>query len=73
VVRARSDGARLTLEVCDTGTGLAPDAQPAEGGGFGLQQVKERLAAVHGEEGVLRLTPLHDGGCCASISFPVAS
>ena len=71
-VRARSDGVRLTLEVCDTGVGLDPLAGPSEGGGFGLAQVKERLATVHGDEGVLRLTPLHGGGCCASISFPVA-
>jgi len=72
-VRARRDGARLTLDVCDTGAGIDPDSRPSEGGGFGLQQVKERLATVHGDEGVLRLTRLHDGGCCASISFPVAS
>ena len=73
IVRARRDGARLTLDVCDTGAGIDPDSRPSEGGGFGLQQVKERLATVHGDEGVLRLTRLHDGGCCASISFPVAS
>lgn len=69
-VRASREDGRLVLAVCDTGVGLE-EAVPLEGGGFGLTQVKERLAAVHGSAGVLRLAPLHDGGTCASISFPV--
>jgi sensor histidine kinase YesM len=70
-VRARRTGEHITLEVCDTGRGLDPDATPSPDGGFGLAQVRERLAAVHGERATLRLSPLRNGGTCASISFPV--
>jgi len=70
-VRARREGERLRLEVCDTGQGQAPaGAAPSEGGGFGLAQVRERLATLHGDDGVLQLHPLRGGGTCASISFP---
>jgi signal transduction histidine kinase len=71
MVRARVADGRVTLEVCDTGAGFDPDASPSPDGGFGLAQVRERLAAVHGERAALRLSPLRDGGTCASISFPV--
>lgn len=70
-VRARRTGGRITLEVCDTGVGIDPDAPPPSDGGFGLMQVRERLATVHGDGAALRMTPLRDGGTCASISFPV--
>jgi signal transduction histidine kinase len=70
-VRAHRTGRRITLEVCDTGVGVDADAPPPSNGGFGLTQVKERLATLHGDGAALRLTPLRDGGTCASISFPV--
>lgn len=70
-VRARATSGHLTLEVCDTGAGLDPDASPSPDGGFGLTQVRERLAAAYGDRAALRLSPLRDGGTCASISFPV--
>ncbi|MFZ3116838.1 MAG: histidine kinase [Variovorax sp.] len=74
-VRARRTGGRMTLEVCDTGVGIDidTDAPPSSNDGFGLMQVKERLATVHGDGAGLRLTPLRDGGTCASIWFPVPS
>ena len=51
---ARRDGPQLVLEVRDTGVGLpagfgaALSAPAADGSGFGLQQVRERLHALHG-------------------------
>jgi hypothetical protein len=43
-VRARREGERLLLEVADTGVG---DAAAGSGRGFGLAQVRERLAALY--------------------------
>jgi len=72
-VRARRQGDRLVIEVSDTGVGL--DAAPAadDGGGFGLAQVRERLAAVHGDRARLDLAPSlqDDGGTRATLSVPL--
>jgi signal transduction histidine kinase len=70
-VRARRDGARLIIEVLDTGVGIDADAPPSEGGGFGLAQVRERLANVYAGQSTLTLTALPAGGTCATISFPL--
>jgi hypothetical protein len=72
-VRARRTGGHLTLEVSDTGVGVDLEGSTASEGGFGLAQVKERLATLHGDGAALRLTPLRGGGTCVSISFPVPS
>jgi sensor histidine kinase YesM len=70
-VSARLEGERLCLEVCDTGLGLTPDAKPAEvGKGFGLSQVRERLATVYGSAGTLKLVAAQEGGTRATIQFP---
>ncbi|WP_296446202.1 sensor histidine kinase, partial [Rhodoferax sp. UBA5149] len=45
-VRARREGARLTLEVLDTGVGPSPGRAAVDG--FGLTQVRERLVATYG-------------------------
>ena len=45
-VRAAREGERLLLEVSDSGIG---DAAGSGGKGFGLAQVRERLAALHGD------------------------
>lgn len=68
-VTARREGTQLALEVSDTGMGEAHG--PCGGGGFGLQQVRERLAALHGEAAALafRLGP---EGAQARITLPIA-
>lgn len=50
-VSARRDGPDLVLEVMDTGVGAA--AGSSAQGGFGLAQVRERLASLHGERASL--------------------
>ncbi len=72
VVRARRDGELLSIEVRDSGVGL--DAPPqTDGTRFGLAQVRERLAAGHGDRGVMNLMAVPSGGACATVIFPLRS
>jgi sensor histidine kinase YesM len=67
-VRARRLANVLTLEVIDTGVGLPAAALLKSG--FGLAQVRERLAATFGELAVTDLSPVVSGGARATISYP---
>ncbi|MBJ2157905.1 sensor histidine kinase [Variovorax sp. IB41] len=73
-VRARRNGDRLVIEVNDTGVGpdaaLPSDAEEG-GSGFGLEQVRERLATVFGAQSEMRLAAAPAGGTCATLSFPL--
>jgi signal transduction histidine kinase len=73
-ISARRDGATLVLEVRDTGVGLQPAAAPAADGGFGLQQVRDRLSTLYGPGANLRLAPAADaeGGTVATVRLPAA-
>ncbi len=68
-VRAQHDGSTVTLEVEDTGLGW-PDA-PGSGNGFGLAQLRERLATVYGTAGTINFIANHAGGTLARITFPL--
>lgn len=77
-VRARRAGHAMTLEVVDTGVGLGADmissagqgAQAGHSGGFGLAQVRERLATVYGNENATLIIAAHALGTRAIITFP---
>jgi signal transduction histidine kinase len=84
-VSARREGGHLLLEVLDNGVGLsepAPLSMPAPTGehvparpkpasGFGLEQVRDRLAALYGPRAELVLVPSPDGvGTLARIRLP---
>ena len=74
-VRARREADTLVLTVRDTGRGL-PDganAAPAPGHGFGTQQVRERLATLHGAAASLQLAAAADaeGGTLATLRLPM--
>lgn len=67
-VSARREGTQLVLEVADTGAGGKP---PATGGrGFGLTQIRERLATLHGAVAGLELVPNEGGGMRAVVRLP---
>ncbi|KRD50323.1 histidine kinase [Acidovorax sp. Root275] len=72
--RAGPSGPLLVVEVNDTGAGL-PDTLPTPGPGqsFGLTQVRERLATLHGAAGTLDLIAASAGGTSASVVFPLKS
>jgi hypothetical protein len=84
-VRARRDGDALVLTVRDTGLGLHGTAIGADAagsgrreaatpgtGGFGLQQVRERLAGAYGSRAGLTLETAADaeGGTLATLRLP---
>jgi len=86
-VRARQQGAQLWLTVRDTGVGLqaathplsppnpaSPTAPAAHGsGGFGMAQVRERLATLYGPAASATLTPADDaeGGTVVTLRLPL--
>ena len=61
----------LDAEVSDTGKGLDSRATPLEGKGFGLRQIRERLATLYGTESAIKLVACSAGGTRASITFPL--
>ncbi|WP_342720641.1 histidine kinase [Acidovorax sp. FHTAMBA] len=70
--RPGATGPLLVIEVNDTGAGL-PAALPTPGPGqsFGLAQVRERLATLHGSQGTLELIAASAGGTSATVTFPL--
>ncbi|ODU99248.1 MAG: hypothetical protein ABT20_17190 [Rubrivivax sp. SCN 70-15] len=69
-VRAWCEG----LEVRDTGLGLGqPPSAVASTAGFGLQQVRDRLATLYGTRAGLTLMPVDDaaGGARATVRLPL--
>jgi hypothetical protein len=70
-IAARRDGHALVLSVRDTGVGLG--AAATQGSRFGMQQVRERLAALYGDAASLELSTPGDGrgGALAVVRLPV--
>ncbi len=71
-ISAERDGTQLVLKVRDTGAGLKRAAAPC-GSGFGLEQVRERLAALYGKSASLDLVPAPgpEGGTLATLRLPL--
>lgn len=70
-VAAHAEGGQLVLEVADTGVGTA-DA-PAAGKGFGLTQIRERLATLYGDAASLEFSARAGEGARAVIRLPLAT
>jgi signal transduction histidine kinase len=72
-VSARRDADALVLAVRDTGVGLAAGSDERDGH-FGLRQVRERLATLHGARASLSLQepPGAEGGTLAVVRLPLA-
>jgi len=70
-VSATHQGGRLVLEVADSGAGLGEaNALAPVGTGFGLAQVRERLAHRYGDAARFELTSQPGGGSVARIEIP---
>jgi sensor histidine kinase YesM len=77
-ISARREGHTVVLEVGDTGLGFDPTdpafTHPAfPDKGFGVQQIRERLAAVYGSSGTIEFVAPHAGGTRATVRFPYQS
>jgi hypothetical protein len=68
-VAARREGEAVLIEVSDTGVGLSGDS-PASGKGFGMTQVRERLATLYGDRASIELGNGDAGGCRVAIRYP---
>lgn len=68
-VFARRVGAELHVGVQDNGVGLG--GAQTQGGGTGLQNIRERLKDIHGERAQLHVAGLADGGVLASVTLPL--
>jgi two-component system LytT family sensor kinase len=69
LIAARVTGDRLTLSVSDDGVGFG--ARSGDGSlGIGLQNVRARLAQLHGSDGRLTLEPASPHGTVAMIHIP---
>lgn len=70
-IRARRDGDTLLLEVLDTGVGAsATDSAPVTSAGFGLAQVRERLATTYGDAATLVISANAPQGTVVRITIP---
>jgi sensor histidine kinase YesM len=68
-LRARRDGARLILEIADTGIGF----EDATSGGVGLANVRERLRLAHREAARLTIRDNVPQGTIVAIELPLAA
>jgi signal transduction histidine kinase len=73
-VAARRDREMLELVVADTGVGpgeVAPTPAAGGGKGFGLTQVRERLATAYGDAGSIAFGAAPEGGARVVIRLPL--
>jgi hypothetical protein len=70
--RIAADGERIQLQVKDTGKGLG-DGPTAAGGGIGLSNLRERLAALYGGRGRFSLESNVPRGVVATIDIPAGA
>ena len=71
-VTATRRGAQLLLEVSDSGAGLTSASELAGiGTGFGLSQVRERLAQRYGDAASFSLQARVGGGSIATLTLPL--
>jgi two-component system, LytTR family, sensor kinase len=68
VIAARRDGAVLEITVTDDGVGIDPSA-PAPAG-HGIDNTRERLRALYGEDASLQIMRRAEGGTIATLRVP---
>ena len=71
-IAARVEDGRLVVSVRDNGRGLSAGADTI-GGGVGLSNIRERLAALFGGSATMTLVENHPRGVVATITLPAAA
>jgi LytS/YehU family sensor histidine kinase len=69
LIAARRDGDALELSVTDVGAGLGASSGDSSLG-IGLENVRARLAHIHGANGTVTLRPATPHGTVATIRIP---
>ena len=69
MIRARRDGAKICIEISDTGAGLS-DAAPKPGGGVGLSNLRARLRSIYGAEAQVQLLENQPCGITVRLLLP---
>jgi signal transduction histidine kinase len=71
-VRARREGRQLVIEVADTGVGMAAATNVRSGdGGFGIAQVRERIATLPGGTGRVDVVSTPGEGTTIRLHLPL--
>lgn len=71
VLAARIEASHLRVSVSDTGAGFQPDARRKPGGGVGLSNLRERIAALYGKDGSLTISEQAAGGVSVVLRIPL--
>lgn len=64
-------GSMLEIEICDSGIGLDKAPTQESNNGTGINNVRERLRVLYGEEARLTLTALPERGTCVLLQIPL--
>jgi sensor histidine kinase YesM len=62
VLAAQVEASHLCITVSDTGVGFQPATHRKPGGGVGLSNLRERIAALYGKDGSLIISENASGG-----------
>lgn len=71
VLTAHVEHRHLRIVVSDTGVGLRANAAGKVGGGVGLSNLRERIAALYGDDGHLQIATNAAGGVSVALRLPL--
>lgn len=69
-IRIEPDGEDIRITVMDNGVGLVHDRKSSSSGGFGLENIRQRIRLYYGEGYGLSIQNRPEGGCITTIRIP---
>jgi len=73
VLEASIEARHLCIVISDTGVGFRSTASSKPGGGVGLSNLRERIAALYGRDGNLSITENSAGGVSVTLRIPIST